>query len=395
MLNQETIELVQSTVPLLAKHGQEITQKFYGRLFTAHPDLKNIFNMNNQKYGNQPRALADTVFAYASNVNDVANLAHAVKRIAHKHISLGIKPKQYPIVGKFLLAAIQDVLMLPDNHPTLIAWQDAYNYLADIFMDTEESLYQAGEKTAGGWRGFRHFIIDNIIAETADVKSFYLTPKDNAGIPLYKGGQYIGIKVKTHDSAFEQIRQYSLSGQSGQNYLRITVRCDPKGIVSNYLHQCVKGDAVLVQVPSGVFTLDTHAKKHVFIAGGVGITPLLSMLYEAIASSVPADHILFIQCQRDQDQQILKEELAVLHQQTGFYYKTNFNDSDEGDYRGYLDTGILNKWFNEYEFMPKANTAVYFCGPSPFMSLLKGCCLSLGFNEGAIHYEMFGPTTAI
>ena len=281
------------------------------------------------------------LFAYAGNIDDVASLLPAVKRIAHKHVSLGIKPDQYPIIGRFLLAAIQEVLMLPDNHPTLMAWQAAYNALADMFIATEDALYQAGENSDGGWRGFRRFIIDDIINETADVKSFYLRPQDNNGLPPYKGGQYIGIKVLPKDSEFEQIRQYSLSGQSGQYYLRITVRRDPQGIVSNHLHKCVKGDALLVQVPSGVFNFDTNAKKHVFIAGGVGITPLLAMLYEAIAASVPSCHILFIQCQRDQNQQILKEELALLHQKTGFYYKTSFAERNSGDHQGYLDTAIL------------------------------------------------------
>ena len=61
MLQQKTIALVKSTIPSLAKHGEKVTQNFYARLFAAHPELKNVFNMNNQQYGDQPRALADAV----------------------------------------------------------------------------------------------------------------------------------------------------------------------------------------------------------------------------------------------------------------------------------------------------------------------------------------------
>ena len=395
MLSQQTIETVESTIPLLAEHGQTITQNFYGKLFAAHPELKNVFNLNNQQDGNQSRALADAVFAYANNLTNLEALIPAVQRIAHKHISLGVHPDHYPIVGKYLLSAIQDVLGLPDDHPALTAWAEAYGQLADIFINTEEDLYQASEELYGGWRGFREFVIDDIVAETADVKSFYLKPKDNGRIPAYKGGQYIGLKVSPENSEFEQIRQYSLSGASGCDHLRITTKSETNGLVSNHLHQSTKGTEVLIQVPSGVFNLDSNAKKHIFIAGGVGITPVLSMLYEALANSVPSADILFIQCQRDQEYQICKEELALLHKATGFRYKTSFMDSDAGDHQGYLNTSILNKWLTEYEFEADGDTAVYFCGPKSFMLALKQCYLTLGFAEEDIHYESFGPTTAI
>ena len=395
MLSQQTIETVESTIPLLAEHGQTITENFYKKLFEAHPELKNVFNLNNQQDGNQSRALADAIFAYANNLTNLEALIPAVQRIAHKHVSLGIHPDQYPIVGKYLLAAIQDVLGLPDDHPALTAWAEAYGHLADIFVNTEENLYHTSEALDGGWRGFREFVIDDIVTETPDVKSFYLKPKDNGRIPAYKGGQYIGLKVSPENSEFEQIRQYSLSGPSGSDHLRITTKSETNGLVSNHLHQSTKGTEVLIQFPSGVFNLDSNAKRHIFIAGGVGITPVLSMLYEALANGVPADDILFIQCQRDQQYQICKEELALLHKTTGFRYKTSFMDSDSGDNKGYLNTSILNKWLTEYEFEVDGDTAVYFCGPTLFMSSLKQSCLSLGFSEENIHYETFGPTTAI
>ena len=395
MLSQQTIETVQSTIPLLAEHGQTITQNFYEKLFVAHPELKNVFNLNNQQDGNQARALADAVFAYANNLTNLEALIPAVQRIAHKHVSLGIKPEHYPIVGKYLLAAIQDVLGLPDGHPALTAWAEAYGQLADVFINTEENLDQASEELEGGWRGFRQFVIDDIVVETPEVKSFYLKPKDKGALPVFNGGQYVGIKVSPENSEYEQIRQYSLSGQAGKEYLRITTKAESKGLVSNHLHQSAKGTEILVRAPSGVFNLDDNAKKHIFIAGGVGITPVLGMLYQALASGVPADNILFIQCQRDETNQIFKQELASFQREAGFRYKTSFMDSDSGDNKGYLNASILNKWLTEYEFETDGNTSVYFCGPKPFMSALKQCCLTLGFAEEAIHYESFGPTTAI
>ncbi|OUR65429.1 nitric oxide dioxygenase [Methylophaga sp. 42_25_T18] len=395
MLSEQTIETVQSTIPLLAEHGLKITEHFYEKLFKAHPELKNVFNENNQKEGNQARALADAVFAYANNLTNIEALIPAVQRIANKHVSLGIKPEQYPIVGQYLLAAIQDVLSLPDDHPALTAWAEAYGLLADVFINTEEGLYKEKESADGGWRGFREFVIADIVTETPEVKSFYLKPKDKGALPAFNGGQYVGIKVSPENSDYEQIRQYSLSGASGKDYLRITTKAELNGLVSTHLHKSTEESTVQLQVPAGVFNLDLNAKKHVFIAGGVGITPLISMLYEAIDNGIKPENILFIQCQRDETSQILKEELASLQREAGFRYKTSFMVSDNGDNKGFLNTSILNKWLTEYELNTDGDTAVYFCGPKPFMSALKQCCLTLGFAEEAIHYESFGPTTAI
>jgi len=159
MLSKQTIDTVKSTTPLLAEKGEAITQFFYQRLFKLHPELKNIFNQVNQKRGEQPRALADAILAYANNLDNIAALVPVVERIAHKHVSLGIKPEQYPIVGQNLLAAIQEVLALPDEHPALLAWAEAYGVLADIFINTEEGIYKENEKSDGGWRGFREYEI--------------------------------------------------------------------------------------------------------------------------------------------------------------------------------------------------------------------------------------------
>ncbi|MFT7558555.1 MAG: nitric oxide dioxygenase [Flavobacteriales bacterium] len=92
MLSQETINTVKATTSLLAEKGEAITLHFYQRLFESNPDLKNIFNQVNQKRGEQPRALADAILAYANNLDNIDMLVPVVKRIAHKHVSLGIKP---------------------------------------------------------------------------------------------------------------------------------------------------------------------------------------------------------------------------------------------------------------------------------------------------------------
>ncbi len=75
MPSQQTIDIVKRTAPLLAGEGENITRLFYQKLFANHPDLKNIFNLANQAKGEQARALADSVFAYASHIDELDKLA--------------------------------------------------------------------------------------------------------------------------------------------------------------------------------------------------------------------------------------------------------------------------------------------------------------------------------
>tara|TARA_R110002111_G_scaffold149064_2_gene216107 strand:+ start:810 stop:1988 length:1179 start_codon:yes stop_codon:yes gene_type:complete len=392
MLSAQTIEVVESTIPILAEHGEAITRHFYDKLLTENPELNNVFNPSNQAQGGQARALADAVFAYANNLNNLEALLPAVARIAHKHVSLGVKPEQYPIIGGALLSAIQDVASLPDGHPILVAWGEAYGVLADVFINAEETLYQASEKVPGGWRGFRDFVIEDIVTETHNVKSFYLKAKDGGALPTFLGGQYVGVKANIEGDQYVQIRQYSLSAQSDPAYLRITTKAELAGRVSNYMHGCEKGTTVAVQVPTGVFNLDKQVKQHVFLAGGVGITPLMGMLHEALNTGIDPKNILFVQAQDGPENEIFKTELADLQRQWDFHYHTQFSGGEEGNY---INAARLKQWLASAEMDPMTDIAVYTCGPKPFMSAMKQHSQAVGVPEANIHYEVFGPTTAV
>ncbi len=70
MLSQKTIDIVKSTVPALKEHGLEITTTFYKTMFENNPEVKGMFNMDNQKSGLQPKALAMTILAAAQNIDN-------------------------------------------------------------------------------------------------------------------------------------------------------------------------------------------------------------------------------------------------------------------------------------------------------------------------------------
>ena len=108
MLDQATIAVIKSTIPLLESAGPDLTRQFYQRMFSHNPELKDVFNLAHQRSGGQPLALFSAVAAYARNIDNLGALAGAVERIAHKHTGFLIQPEQYHIVGSHLLATLKE-----------------------------------------------------------------------------------------------------------------------------------------------------------------------------------------------------------------------------------------------------------------------------------------------
>ena len=106
MLSASSKPYIDASVPVLLQHGITITTAFYHNLFLEYPELKNLFNMGNQAQGIQQQSLAAAVFAYAANISNPEILTPVISRIVHKHVSLGVLPEHYPIVGRHLLGAI-------------------------------------------------------------------------------------------------------------------------------------------------------------------------------------------------------------------------------------------------------------------------------------------------
>lgn len=145
MLNQKTIDIVKSTVPVLKSHGVEITTTFYKLLFNSNPEVKAMFDMNKQESGAQPQALAGVVLAAAQNIDNLSVLLPAVQKIAQKHVSLNVKAEHYPIVGANLLEAIKVVLGDAATEEIINAWGEAYGVIAQVFIDAEAELYAKSE----------------------------------------------------------------------------------------------------------------------------------------------------------------------------------------------------------------------------------------------------------
>lgn len=400
MLSPQTIAIIKSTVPVLEVHGKAITTRFYEMMFASHPELLNIFNHANQKQGRQQTALANAVYAAAAHIDNLEAILPAVKQIAHKHRSLGIKPEHYPIVGENLLAAIKDVLGDAATDEIINAWAEAYGVIADAFISVEEGMYREAEAAEGGWRDFRDFVVVKKEKESAVVTSFYLKPKDGGPLPPFQPGQYISVKMTVPGETHTHIRQYSLSDSPGKEYYRISVKREdggeekPAGIVSCYLHSHVQeGDILQISAPAGDFILDTEADTHVvLLSGGVGLTPLVSML-QTLAQRQPKRPVTFIHAARNSLTHAMKEQVTQLarrHENVRsyvLYSEPTEEDRKLGgfDKEGHVDLPLLQS------LLPDNRADFYFCGPVPFMKTVYRALQEWGVPHERIHYEFFGP----
>ncbi|MUT68729.1 NO-inducible flavohemoprotein [Paenibacillus sp. NEAU-GSW1] len=405
MLSANTIKVIKSTVPVLEVHGTAITKRFYEAMFADYPELLNIFNHANQKQGRQQTALANTVYAAAQHIDRLEAILPAVKGIAHKHRSLGVKAEHYPIVGKYLLKAIKDTLGDAATDDILQAWGEAYGVIADVFISVEAEMYATAQQQSGGWADFRPFVVARKVKESSVITSFYFEPQDGGAIAEFEAGQYISLKLDIPGETYTHIRQYSLSDSSGKPYYRISVKREdahsgrPAGKVSVYLHEQVKeGDTVWLSAPAGAFTLDSNdSRPVVFISGGVGVTPMVSMA-KAVIEKTPNRQATFIHAAVNSEMQALRpevESLAASHPQLSahfVYSRPSERDKEAGAYskEGYIDTAWLKSVIAGSE-----DASFYFCGPLPFMKAVKAALLECGVAESDLNYEFFGPAAAL
>lgn len=398
LLNQKQIEIVKSTVPVLEQHGEKITTRFYQLMFGNHPELLNIFNHANQKQGRQQRALASAVYSAAMYIDNLEAIVPVVKQIAHKHRSLGIMPEHYPIVGKHLLLAIKDVLGEAATEEIISAWAEAYNAIAEAFISVETNMYVEAADQRGGWEGFRPFIVDKKVIESDVITSFYFIPEDHKVIASFTPGQYISIKLEINGETFTHIRQYSLSDAPGKDYYRISVKREagtnnPDGMVSNYLHdQINEGDIVNISAPAGDFILDLDSKNPiVLLSGGVGLTPILSML-KTVSEVQPERDVTFIHAAQNSSVHALRnevEELSTNEKIKAFVFYDSPTKEDRLNKSFDVEGYVTQEWLKQNTATNEAD--YYFCGPEPFMKAINSSLIELDIPEERIHYEFFGP----
>lgn len=390
MASPKTLEIVKATVPVLEEHGTAITTVFYKNMFNQHPELLDIFNETNQKLGRQQTALAMTVLAAAKHLDKLAVLLPQVTQISHKHRALQILPEHYPIVGHHLIGAIKEVLGEAANDDIIDAWTEAYDEIADVFIQLEKTMYEQEM-----WEGFAPFTITEKVEAATDIAAFTVVPV-NDDIDLSKlslsAGQYITVKTDPEDSDHIALRHYSLYSATSDKGIQFAVRRDNRnehyGLVSNHLHDDLDvGDTILLSAPAGDFELNQDLIQQndiplVLVSAGVGVTPILSML-EAQVTANPKRPIVWVYACQNKDHHAFDSKVNELLAAAENVEKHIF----------YFESGqILDEaWLAN---LPKP-ADIYVCGSMMFMESIIDGLMDLDHGVDSVHYEPFGPKMSL
>lgn len=402
-MDQHKLDIVKSTAPLLKEYSHEIGSRFYNLLFSRVPELYNVFNQTNQQRGLQQEALTYAVYAAGEHLDHLETIRPLITRVTEKHVGLGVSPDQYPIVGETFLQAVKDTLADKATNQVIDAWGEAYNTIADMFIFIEQDLYEGKGQKPGGWQGFRDFRIVKKVKETDFVTSFYLKPTDGQPVSAYEPGQYLTLKASIEGETYTHMRHYSLSDAPGKDYYRISVKREndnekvPNGVVSNYLHNNVQeGDVLPFAVPAGDFSIASMERPIVLISGGIGLTPLISML-NTIVETEPYRPVTYIHATQNSLSHVMKEHVDQLtseHKNVASYVvydSPTAEDKDDYNFdkQGYIDL----EWLKTT--LPDNQADFYFCGPTPFMKAVNNALKEWEVPEKFIHYESFNPISIL
>jgi nitric oxide dioxygenase len=392
MLDAQTIAVVKSTIPLLAATGPKLTAHFYERMFSHNPELKEIFNMSNQRNGDQREALFNAICAYAANIENLAALLPAVEKIAQKHTTFQIQPEQYNIVGGHLLATLDE--MFSPGQEVLDAWGKAYGVLAQVFINRESEIYQDNAAKQGGWEGTRPFTIVEKKEQSSLIASFELIPLDGGPVADYQPGQYLGVWLKPAGFPHQEIRQYSLTRQPNGKSYRIAVKREDKGMVSNWLHNHAQaGDRVHLASPAGDFFMDVKPETPVtLISAGVGQTPMLAML-DTLANSGHQAQVNWLHAAEHGGVHAFNEEVKGLGAklpkfESHVWYREP--SAEDRELARFNRTGLMNLLEIEGK-LSDPTMQFYLCGPINFMRFAAEQLVKIGVDKDSIHYECFGP----
>ena len=244
------------------------------------------------------------------------------------------------------------------------------------------------------WPGFRPLAVTATERESDSVASVYLADPHGAPVPPALPGQFLTLRLRVGDSAPPLLRSYSLSGAPGAGTYRISVKREPHGAGSRFVHTHVHaGDMLEVAAPRGTFVLQPGESPVLLISAGVGATPVLAMLH-ALADTRSGRDIWWLHSARNRaEQPFAAESRALLAQLTSghqhiCYSRPGPNDVPGRDYQtqGRLSASVLAT------LNPPREAEAYICGPAAFMADTSAALAAMGIDR--VHTEIFGATPA-
>ncbi|WP_083772254.1 MOSC and FAD-binding oxidoreductase domain-containing protein [Methylocella silvestris] len=245
---------------------------------------------------------------------------------------------------------------------------------------------------APAWPGFRPLRVSRKLPESSSVVSLTFESVDGSSLTKALPGQFIVLRLKAVADAPALLRSYSLSGEPSAERYRVSVKREPHGAATAYIHDELRvGDVLEVSAPRGGFTLRPGDGPVVFLSAGIGATPLLAMLH-ALAAEASAREIWWLYGTRDHHDHPFAAETDALLQKLAYsrrhiFYSLPAAEDQLGvdfDARGHMDMGGVR------ELGTPRNADFYICGPSTFLSDLSAGLAEWGVASSNIHTEIFG-----
>jgi ferredoxin-NADP reductase len=264
---------------------------------------------------------------------------------------------------------------------------------------------RASQPSLKAWTGTRPFRVSAVVDESVDCRSFYLMPEDGRPLPRFEPGQYLTFHLPSGDPSRPIVRCYSLSERPREDFFRVTIKrtappVDQRdalpGRGSGYFHRDVHpGSRLEIEAPQGEFFLDpTDSRPVALVAGGIGVTPMMSMASFLIHRR-DARPIYFFGGFRNSREQPFRARLTEFRAETpNLHVDISYSRPLGGDlagrdfdHRGYVNVARMRR------VLPANNFRFYVCGPPRMMEAVVPELLEWGVPPEDIRYEAFGPAT--
>lgn len=379
-----------ATIDVVGAHIDEISQAFYHGLLLEHPELlKHLFNRGNQAQGAQQRALAASVVTFARHllVPGAPDPVDMMRRVGHKHVSLGVTREQYTLVHDHLMRAVGEVLGEAATMEVAAAWSDLYWVMASSLIRLEDELYRGAGLQPG--HVFRTVEVVGRTELPGSAAVFELAGLQGQW-PLgsIRPGQYVSLRRQLPDGA-GQLRQFSLCSSADDPTWQVAVRkvrrtLIPDGVVSTSIIGGLRvGDRVQVSHPFGSLLLDEHSTRPlVLVSNGIALAPMLSMV-RTLADRGSQRRVLVMHADEQAQAAPLVDEMVadlarLPHGEARLWFAAGRrHGSTLGRMR--LDMPL------------PADADVYVCGSNAFIHGAREDLLAQGIEASRIRHEFFLP----
>jgi len=268
--------------------------------------------------------------------------------------------------------------------------------ISGTWGETEAAL--AAEAKREAWRPYRVVRTED---ESSVIRSFYLEPEDGDGLLPHEAGQYLTVRVTPEDADKPVIRTYTLSSSPADNHYRISVKREEDGWISRHLHAALKtGASIEAKAPRGDFWLDASVDRPaVLIAGGVGVTPMISMARHAATEGLRTRHyrpLTILHAAQTTGQRAFHETFQSLAEASdgALRYVSLISRPEEGEEAG-IDFDAAGRIGRDVlrQHLALDNYDFFLCGPGGFMQAAYDAIRALGVRDARIHAEAFGPAS--